>query len=153
MNYWIFRCNPAKYRIDDRLAFPEPRITWRVSRYSAGIAPGDIAFIWRGGNTPGICAVIAIDSYPQKMAELDHEKPFCTTLPTDTEVRVTALLKYPIVFLPKTSIEADPQLADLSVLHFTQATNYRVTTGEGRRLEEHLKLIEQTTVELRRTSR
>ncbi len=50
MNYWIFKCNPDKYRIDDRLEDPEEIITWQITRYKENIAPGDLAFIWKTGN-------------------------------------------------------------------------------------------------------
>ena len=58
MNYWIFKANPDKYRIDDRLRDPYPHVTWAITRYHERIQKGDIVFIWRGGTPRGICAVM-----------------------------------------------------------------------------------------------
>jgi hypothetical protein len=33
MAYWIFKCNPERYRITDRMADPNPNLTWTVSRH------------------------------------------------------------------------------------------------------------------------
>jgi hypothetical protein len=41
MNYWIFRSNPERFRIDDRLKDPEPRTSWLVMRYRDEIKPGE----------------------------------------------------------------------------------------------------------------
>jgi EVE domain len=54
MAYWIFKYNPEKYRLDDRLADPNPEITWTVSRHRREIAPGDTIFIWQTGRDRGI---------------------------------------------------------------------------------------------------
>ena len=58
MSHWIFKANPEKYRIDERLKDVEPKISWRVTRYKDEIQKGDIAFIWRTGTNRGICAVM-----------------------------------------------------------------------------------------------
>jgi len=36
MAFWIFKCNPEKYRLAERLADPNPTLTWTVSRYREG---------------------------------------------------------------------------------------------------------------------
>jgi predicted RNA-binding protein with PUA-like domain len=73
MNYWIFKCNPKQYMIDERLEDQEPRTTWQITRYKEKITLGDVAFIWKTGNERGICAVISIDSYPIEIPELEQE--------------------------------------------------------------------------------
>ena len=45
MAFWIFKYNPEKYHLAERLADPNPDITWTVSRYRNQIAPGDTIFI------------------------------------------------------------------------------------------------------------
>ena len=45
MSYWIFKCNPARFRIDERLADPEPKTSWLVTPYRDEIRSGDTASI------------------------------------------------------------------------------------------------------------
>ena len=33
MSYWIFKTNPDKYLLDERLRDAEPKISWKVTRY------------------------------------------------------------------------------------------------------------------------
>jgi hypothetical protein len=140
MRYWIFRCNPDLYDIDKRLEFSDPRTTWRVTRYRKEISPSDLAFIWRGGTHRGICAAIGVDSYPREMPELEHELPFCTKIFTGTEIRVEAHFLGWRRFIDEETILADPILADLSIFGFKQATNYRVTSGQGQRIQALMEL-------------
>src|SRR5688572_21187044 len=81
MRYWLFKTNPStEYDIDERLRHPEPRITWRVTRYAKEIEPGDVAFVWRCGRDPsrdrGICAVVEIEARPREMPEPALEQHF-----------------------------------------------------------------------------
>ncbi len=46
MAFWIFKCNPDKYRLADRLADPNPTLTWTVSRFRHEINAGDTVFLW-----------------------------------------------------------------------------------------------------------
>jgi hypothetical protein len=135
MRYWIFRCNPDLYDIDKRLEFSDPRTTWRVTRYRKEVSPGDLAFIWRGGTHRGICAAIEIDSCPQEMSELEHELPFCTKISTGRETKVQAHFLSWRGFIDEETILADSALADLSIFGFKQATNYRVTSDQGQRIQ------------------
>ena len=53
MAYWIFKCNPEKYRLADRLADPNPTtLTWTVSRHRDEIGPGDTVFPSETGSGP-----------------------------------------------------------------------------------------------------
>src|SRR5262245_54481687 len=45
MAFWIFKCDPKRYRLSDRLMDPNPEITWMVTRYKKEIAPGDTVFL------------------------------------------------------------------------------------------------------------
>ncbi len=62
MAFWIFKCNPKKYRLAHRLADPNRAITWIVARYRREINPGDTIFIWETGLGPGIRAVLRAES-------------------------------------------------------------------------------------------
>jgi predicted RNA-binding protein with PUA-like domain len=134
--YWIFKVNPEYYRIDDRLADPEVRITWKVSRYRDRIRAGDTAFIWRTGRSRGICATLKISSDPVDMAEIESEEPYCTPLDTGIRKRVLGELieRFPVI--PADKIRLIPGLQGLSVFHgYQQTTNFPVTEEEGRILD------------------
>ncbi|HKZ39739.1 MAG TPA: EVE domain-containing protein [Candidatus Hodarchaeales archaeon] len=143
MNYWIFKCNPEKYNIDKRLMDHEPTTTWRVTRYRDKIAVGDIAFIWRTGKDGGIRAVIRIDSEPQEMSELDHERKYCTDIDVGARIRVHGTIINRFECLSHIMLRDYPGLEDMSVFRgFKQATNFFVTQDEGKLI---LRLIQGTT--------
>src|SRR5438105_15259378 len=75
MAYWIFKCNLDEYRLAERLADPNPIISWRVTRYREEIHEGDTVFIWETGPYRGIRAVMRVDQDPREMAELEAEQP------------------------------------------------------------------------------
>lgn len=132
MNYWIFKCNPQKYELDARLADPEPRTTWLVSRYRDEIRQGDIAFIWQTGKERGLRAALRIETDPAEMVEFSHEQKYLPEPDTRLQVRIvgTYILRFPVI-LGKT-LKAIEELHGMSVFHgFNQATNYRLTQVEG----------------------
>lgn len=139
MNYWIFKCNPKKYRLDARLSNPEPRISWQVTRYKKDIMPGDKAFIWRCGSDRGICAVMDIETQPKDIPELDTEIPYCVDLDTGVTCRVLGTIAYRFPCLSHKILRAVPELTNLSVFHGLQrGTNFQVTFEEG---EAVMKII------------
>jgi hypothetical protein len=132
MAYWIFKYNPAFYRLDDRLADPNPDITWTVSRYRDEIAPGDTIFVWQTSRDRGIRAVLRAEAVPEDMAEIDSELPYWTEGEDRVCCRVRATIIDRDVNLPHTELRAVPGLEDLSVFHgFQQTSNFRVTPDEG----------------------
>lgn len=132
MNYWIFKCNPNKYKIDDRLEDPEEIITWQITRYKEDIAPGDLAFIWKTGSERGICAVIEIESSSISMKELDHENKFNAEADDKECFRVLARLKHRFPTISHHILKQFKELKNLSVFHgFQQTTNFSVTMEEG----------------------
>ena len=54
MAFWIFKCNPDKYSLRQRLTDPNPVITWSVNQHTDEIKTGDIAFLWEIGEDRGI---------------------------------------------------------------------------------------------------
>jgi hypothetical protein len=141
MNYWIFKCNPQRFRIDERLQDPEPGTNWRVTRYRDQIMPGDLAFIWRTGPDGGICAVMRVESRPQVLAE---EKPdveyWVDRSEAKPQVRVRGSFTHRIPCLQRDDLRTISGLEALSVFQgWQQATNFRVTQEEGAIL---LKLVD-----------
>ena len=45
MAFWIFKFNPDRYRLADRLADPTPTLTWTVSRFRDEINAGDTVLL------------------------------------------------------------------------------------------------------------
>jgi hypothetical protein len=141
MAFWIFNYNPEKYRLAERLADPNPDITWRVSRFRDEIRPGDIIFIWETGRDRGIRAVLRAEGVPQNMHELESEQPYLMERDTDVACRVHATIIHRDVNLSHSHLRSVPGLENLSVFHGIQrGTNFRVTPEEGEIL---LELVEQ----------
>ncbi len=143
MAFWIFKCSPEKYRLRDRLADPNPTITWKVSRYQSEVRPGDLVFVWETGKKRGIRAVFRIDDPPCEASELASEQPYNVHPSVEVVWRTRGTLVDRNVDLPHTVLREIPELRNLSVLQkdvFQQATNFPVTDEEGITL---LRLIEQ----------
>ncbi len=141
MAFWIFKCNPEKYRIADRLTDPNPSLTWTVSRYREEIAPGDTIFIWETGRDRGIRAVLRAESVPQEMPEMESEQTYWAEPDTEVQWRVLATITDWEVSLPHTFLRSVPGLENLSVFHgFQQGTNFPVTPDQGTLL---LRLVEE----------
>ena len=132
MAFWIFKCNPEIYRIADRLADPNPHLTWTVSRYRDQIAPGDTIFIWETGPDRGIRTVLFAQVVPRDMHELESEQPYWVMRDTELLCRVRATIANRDVNLSHADLRAVPGLENLSVFHgFQQGTNFSVTPEEG----------------------
>lgn len=141
MAFWIFKCNPEKYRVADRLTDPNPNLTWTVSRYRDQIGPGDTIFIWETGRDRGIRAVLRAESVPQDSPELESEQPYWAERDTEVQCRVIAMITHRDVNLPHTYLRSVRGLENLSVFHgFQQGTNFPVTPEEGAIL---LRLVDE----------
>jgi hypothetical protein len=75
MNYWIFECDPKKYRLEDRLEDPDPQLHLGT-QHREEVCAGDVAFIWKNSPNAGICATMSIDSDGITMEDYPHERPF-----------------------------------------------------------------------------
>jgi hypothetical protein len=136
MRYWIFKCNPKSYRIDDRLRNPDPEIDWRVTRYWDEAMPGDTAFVWRTGEQRGICAELCIKS----KAEIDQapkRDKYWVGGQRGPMRYAEAVIVNRKRWLPAEGMKKDRRLRAMSVFHgFHQVTNFRLTPGQGSRLLE-----------------
>ena len=130
MNYWVFKCDRQKYKLDDRLKDSTKLITWRVTRYADEIKPGDVAFISQTCPGPGIRAVIKIQSKPTVRTELQAERKFWIDPPI-LECRVKGILikRCSVIFF--TTLR-NAGLTDLSIYSAERATNFRLTRAQGK---------------------
>src|SRR5205814_10709826 len=141
MRYWIFKCNPKKYRIDDRLKDPEKRITWKVTRYKDQIQKGDVAFIWRSGPKRGICAVMRIDCNAIEIKDIETEVKYYIDADSGEIPRVKGTLTHRFQCIPAQDLKNIQGLKHLSVFSgYQQTTNFKVTNEQGNTL---MKLIEK----------
>ncbi|MCI0456794.1 MAG: EVE domain-containing protein, partial [Gemmataceae bacterium] len=141
MAFWIFKCSPAKYRLSDRLADPNPTVSWRVTRYHHEIGPDDTVFLGETGRNRGIRAVMRLDDSPRERPELETEQPYDIEPDTQTMWRVLGTLTHRDVKLSHATLREVPGLENLSVFHgWQQATNFPVTPEQGVIL---LRLVEE----------
>jgi hypothetical protein len=132
MAFWIFKCNPAKYRLADRLADPNPTLTWKVSRHRNEIGPGDTVFLWVTGPERGIRAVMRVDEAPRLMAQIESQKRYWVGPDTQEQWRVVVTLTCRDVDLRHTALRGVAGLENLSVFRGVQrGTNFPVTPAEG----------------------
>ena len=132
MAFWIFKFNPDRYRLADRLADPTPTLTWTVSRFRDEINAGDTVLLWVTGQQRGIRAVIRVDEPPRLMAEMESEQAYWVERDTQEQFRIVGTLTCRDVNLPHTEQREVEGLADLSVFTgFQQATNFPVTPAQG----------------------
>jgi predicted RNA-binding protein with PUA-like domain len=142
MNYWIFKANPEHYRIDDRLRDPAAEIVWGVTRYHERITKGDTVFIWRGGTTRGVCAVMEIEECPYEPGEGERQDGY--ELPAASQAAIPAhwakgriTQRFPLVEM--SVIKKIPGLELFSFFSaFQQATNFSITRPEGQILQEFI---------------
>lgn len=143
MNYWIFKANPEKYRIDARLLDPYPHITWAVTRYHDRIQKDDTVFIWRGGTPRGICAVMLIDAcpYEPELEDLNDgfEIPVGSVLP-GPDHWAKGHITQRFALIETSAIKKIPGLELFSFFAaFQQATNFTLTRPEGSILLEYIE--------------
>ena len=132
MNYWVFKCDRAKYRLDDRLIDPAEPITWRVTRYSDEIKPGDLAFISQIGSDRGIRAVMEIKSVPDVMPEIPSEiKYWLGDGQPIVECRVKGKLTHRCNVISFKTLKTIHGLEALSIYSAERQTNFRLTKAQG----------------------
>jgi hypothetical protein len=143
MNYWIFRCDPKRYRLADRLndAGSNPAITWHIGQHTDEIQRGDVAVVWENGPKGGIRALIRIDSEPRVMPELDSELKYCVGLDDGPGLRVLGTIIKTTRPIPPDEVR-NAGLEEMAIFTaFKQGTNYSVRGSEVSRL---LRLIGET---------
>jgi hypothetical protein len=112
---------------------PEPTLTWLVTRYRDEIRPGDFVFIWRTGKEGGICVVAQVDSVPEEMRDLPHERQYWVNQrDDDLNVRVRGRILSSFPCISREDLRSVQGLERLSVFHgWQQATNFRVRREQG----------------------
>ena len=128
---WIFQANPSKYDILN--AFTDIEDEFTTTRYIKQIQQGDNALLWISGKEAGIYAIGKIIRTaiikPDDAAGLERWKDKELGTRSIARVRLTydTVLDKPLL---KEYIQCTPELWNLSILHFANATNFKVTPAE-----------------------
>lgn len=130
MNYWVFKCDRNKYKLDDRLLDLAKPITWRVTKYAGEIKKGDVAFISQTCPNPGIRAVIEITAEPKVEGELQSELKYWSNPPIE-ECRVRGNLTKRCSLISFKKLKAEG-LTGLSIYSQERATNFKLTETQGK---------------------
>lgn len=132
---WIFQTNPQKYDIINALA--DERIkedVWQVNQHKDKIKKGDIGLIWMSGKEAGIYAVVDIISDPEFFVESQISAQYWTGEVYRQQSRLRVKYKYKLKFINspvyKQQLKNIPELSNLSILRFSQGTNFPVTDKE-----------------------
>jgi len=135
---WIFQCNPEIFDIDQALS-KLSQLTWQIKQHRNQIKKGDQVLFWRSKIDSGIVATGTIIDDPQIRPEADAEQEFHRNPEKLREPRLSVtvaidrVLEQPIL---RTGLKDDPRFSDLSILRFTQGTNFAVGSEEAKILWE-----------------
>jgi hypothetical protein len=139
VKYWLVCCDPERYPLSERLRNPDPRLTWRVTRYHDDMAAGDLAFVWLTGPDRGVSAVLQVISSAEVVDHLGPSDVDCVDVEIGPIYVIETALILRGVFLPARSLRAEPVLAEMSVFSETQhATEYHLSRLEALKILELL---------------
>ena len=134
-NIWIFQANPERWDFINALLDPAlDETSWTVNQHQKEIRQGDIALIWMSGKEAGIYAVAEVISNPIFMIDTPEEEKYWLREEDKGKSRlgvkikiIKKLINNPILREELKNIE---ELRGLSILKFSQGTNFPVTQSE-----------------------
>jgi 5-methylcytosine-specific restriction protein B len=135
---WIFQANPLLYNIVEAVNSLSS-MSWLVNRYKDEIKIGDRVFLWRSGKDAGIIARATVLSEPNLTAISEEELSFAVEPEkfegpqTRVRLRIEAIVRPTLL---RDDLKADPRLSKLSIVHFSQGTNFEVTQEEAAAIDE-----------------
>lgn len=152
MKVWIFQCSPKRWRVFE--AFKDPEFqqegTWEINQYKTEIKKGDLALTWVAGQSAGIYQVCDIVSDPAIMGDVPSGKYWINASDSDrNSLRVLVTVKWKLYDYPvlRSELMEIPELKNLKILRFFQATNFPVSAGEWEIIERLIKQrVEETKV-------
>jgi predicted RNA-binding protein with PUA-like domain len=141
---WIFQCNPDIYNLEKALQDLN-QMSWLVNQHKDDIQAGDRVLFWQSGQEAGIRAVGTILENPAMQPELagdnqyHHQPNDPAAIRLRVKIAIDQVLPAPLF---RTTLKSIPELKDLSILRFTQGTNFPVNPDEAEIL---WNLIEAST--------
>ncbi len=132
---WIFQANPKEYDILNALSDEKlNKRHWYVGQHKKRIKKGHIALIWMSGKEGGVYAIAKILSDPKEIEESQLSKKYWLSTNKDTKrlLRVNLQIIKTLINNPlfRQEIKTKESLKDLSILKFSQGTNFPVTDDE-----------------------
>jgi len=132
---WIFQANPSRYDILNALSdLNYLEEVWTINQYKKEIKNGDIALIWISGPDAGIYAVANIVSNPEYISLSPEEEKYWINEEDKGKNRlrvriniVKKLINDPVF---RSELKDIKELSNLSILKFSQGTNFPVTDEE-----------------------
>lgn len=130
--HWIFQGNPDRWDLEGALD-ELPEMTWLVNQYFNVIHQNDRVFLWLSGAEGGICATATVLTEPAFLEEAEAERKFNRDQSKfeGTQRRVRLRIDARIQpRLTRTEIKTAPELMDLSIIKFSNATNFEVSESQ-----------------------
>lgn len=133
---WIFQANPNRYDLVRALSDPNyTKTSWNVAQHKNIIKNGDIVLLWLSGKKSGIYAVGRIISNPfMEKGTIEDTKYWVNwnggEIKEELSVKMNItdnLVNNPIL---RETLKNINGLENLSILKFSQATNFHVTEKE-----------------------
>lgn len=136
VNIWLFQANPKEYDILNALTDEKigNKIHWYVGQQKKKIKKGHLGLIWMSGKESGIYAITRIESDPIFCAEYEEEKKHWHDTNKDTDdmlrVKMTIIKRLLNAPLFRDELKNIPELSELSILRYSQGTNFPVSCKE-----------------------
>lgn len=131
---WIFQANADRYDLPAALQSLQT-IPWLVKQHKNEIHVGDRVFLWLSGSAGGMVAIARIATEPSVTSESGEEARFWKESPgEDGSGQLRVALEITEIVSPaiaRSTLQSRPELKDLSILRFSQGTNFPVTDREA----------------------
>ena len=142
MTSWLFTNKPSEYRLVDALADGIEEIEWLASRYTGEMQIGDHVYLWQLKDTAphqwGLHAVGKLISRPRTVPDSSLDTYWANDAGKRLDVPRVRVRLVAVAnnghHIGKDVVEATSALADLEVLRFSQAANFKLPDRHERAL-------------------
>lgn len=146
-NIWIFQAHPNRFDLLNALA--DSRLKhqrWQVNQHRDEIKKGDVVLLWMAGKRSGIYAIAEVIFDPTITSDLPEEEKYWLNDADRgrSDLKVDIKIKEDLRSAPlfRQKLKNIPDLQNLSILRFSQGTNFPVTKKEWSIIQELLGSFE-----------
>lgn len=138
-NTWIFQGNPEIFDVSAGVNLLK-RLNWSVRQHKNEIEEGDQVYIWISGRNAGIVATATVTSSPSYYTDTPEETKLYPDGPPPefqgSQLRVWLRIDNVLTRrITRFELLDHPVLSNLTILAMPRATNFRVSSQQGRELE------------------